>query len=122
MQKYEIIDDQNDENYGHIKALIDFGDVKKGDIGGKIDNYNNLSQEGDCWVGYYARVYDDAKVFDNAEVFGSAKVYDNAWVFDNAKVYGSSEVFRNAEVYKNAKVYGNDRVYDNAKVTGDEEV
>ncbi len=29
MQKYEIIKDREDENYGHIRALIDFGDVKK---------------------------------------------------------------------------------------------
>ena len=29
MKKYEIIDDQEDENYGHIKALTDFGDIKK---------------------------------------------------------------------------------------------
>ena len=48
MQKYEIITDQNDENYGRIRALIDFGNVEKGDIGGKIDSYDNLSQEGDC--------------------------------------------------------------------------
>ena len=50
MLKYEIITNQNDENYGHIRALINFGNVKKGDIGGRIDNYDNLSQEGDCWV------------------------------------------------------------------------
>ena len=121
MQKYEIITDQNDENYGHIRALTDFGDVKKGDIGGKIDSYANLSQEDNCWVGYDARVCDDAKVYGNAWVYGNAKVFDNASVYDNARVYGSSEVFRNAEVYKNAKVYGNARVYDNAKVTGDVE-
>ena len=53
-KKYEIITDQNDENYGHIRALIDFSNVKKGDVGGKIDNYDNLSQEGDCWASYKA--------------------------------------------------------------------
>ena len=74
MQKYEIITDQNDEHYGHIKALTDFGDVKKGDIGGKIDNYDNLSQEGDCWVCRNAQVRGNAKVYGNAEVSGNAKV------------------------------------------------
>ena len=62
MQKYEIITDQEDENCGHIRALIDFGNVRKGDIGGKIDKYDNLSQEGDCWVSYDARVYGNAEV------------------------------------------------------------
>ena len=74
MQKYEIITDQEDANYGHIRALIDFGNVKKGDLGGKIDNYNNLSQEDNCWVGYYARVYGNAEVCGNAEVFGEVEV------------------------------------------------
>ena len=87
MQKYEIIDDQNDEHYGHIKALTDFGDVKKGDIGGKIDSYDNLSQEGDCWVHTGAQVRGDAKVS------GNARVYDHAKVYDNARVYGDSEVY-----------------------------
>ena len=80
MQKYEIITDQNDENYGHIRALMDFGDVKKGDIGGKIDSYDNLSQYGDCWIYDNAKVFDDAKVYDNAKVRANAKVYANAKV------------------------------------------
>ena len=33
-----------------IKALKDFGDVKKGDLGGWIKSEENLSQEGLCWV------------------------------------------------------------------------
>ena len=36
MQKYEIITDQNDENYGHIRALTDFGDVKKVTLAAKL--------------------------------------------------------------------------------------
>ncbi len=97
MQKYEIITDQKDENYGHIRALTDFGDVKKGDVGGKINNYGNLSQEGDCWVGY------DASVCDDAKVSGNAKVYGNAWVYGNAKVYDETEVSGKAHVYGNAE-------------------
>ena len=80
MKKYEIITDQNDENYGHIRALTDFGDVKKGDIGGKIDSYANLSQEDNCWV------------YHNAQVRGNARVYDDAKVFNNAEVCRNDEV------------------------------
>ena len=57
-----------------IIALKDFSDVKKGDKGGLIDNEENLSHEGGCWV------YDNAKVYGNAVIFGSASVYGNARV------------------------------------------
>ena len=49
-----------------IKALISFGDVKAGELGGYIEKEENLSQTGDAWV------------FDNARVSGDAWVSDNA--------------------------------------------
>ena len=122
MQKYEIITDQEDENYGHIRALIDFGSIRKGNIGGKIDKYDNLSQEGDCWVYINAEVRDNAKVCDSAWVFGFAKVYGDAKVYGNARVYDFAEVYGNATVYDFAWVYGHARVYSNAKVFGDDDV
>ena len=91
MKKYEIITEQEDENYGRIRALIDVGYVKKGDIGGNIDNYDNLSQEGNCWVCINAQVREDAEVCGDAEVFGGV------WVRDNAKISGDSEVYGDAE-------------------------
>ena len=78
-----------------IKALIDFLDIKAGDLGGYVEKEENLEHDGNAWV------------------YGNAKVYGNAWVCGNAKVYG------NARVYGNAKVYGNARVYGDAKVCGD---
>ena len=39
-----------------IKALKDFGNVKKGDLGGYVEREENLSHSGDCWI------YDKAKV------------------------------------------------------------
>lgn len=102
-----------------IRALIEFDDVKAGDVGGYIEKEKNLSQLGDSWVYGNAKVYGnacvygDAKVFGNAEVYGNAKVYGDAWVYSNAKVCGD------ACVYGNAKVYGNACVYGNAWVCGD---
>ena len=81
-----------------IKALKDFGNVKKGDLGGYIESKINLSQEGNCWVYDNARVSDNARVFDEARVFGNAWVYGNARVFGNAWVYGNARVFGEAEV------------------------
>ena len=33
-----------------IQAIKDFGDVHKGDLGGFVENKNNLSHDGDAWV------------------------------------------------------------------------
>ena len=43
-----------------IKALIDFGDVKRGEFGGFLEKEENLSQDGDAWVDGNARVYGSA--------------------------------------------------------------
>lgn len=99
-----------------IKALKDFGDVEKGNIGGYIQSEKNLSQEDDCWI------FDNAKVFGNARVYENARLYDNAIVSRNAIVYGNAKVYGNAEVYGNAKVSGNAEVYGDAEIYGNAEV
>jgi len=104
-----------------IKALKDFGNVKKGDLGGYIESKINLSQEGKR-VSDNARVFDEARVFGNAWVYGNARVSGNAWVYGNARVYGEARVSGNARVYGNAWVYGNAQVSDNAWVYGNAEV
>ena len=93
-----------------IKAIRDFGYVKAGELGGFIEKEENLSHEGNCWV------YNDAKVYGDAEVCGYANVHGNAWV------YGNANVCVNANVCGYAKVHGNAWVYGNANVCGDAEV
>ena len=123
-----------------IKALISFGNVKAGELGGYIEKEGNLSHEGNAWVCGdarvcgnaevcdNARVYGDARVCGNAEVYGdaevcgNAEVYGDAWVCDNARVYGNARVCGNAEVYGDAWVCDNARVYGNARVCGNAEV
>ena len=87
-----------------IEALYDFDDVQKGDLGGYIENENNLSQEGTCWVYGSAAVYDFAKVFGDAKVYGSATVYGNALVNGNARVFDNAKVFGDAAVYGQARI------------------
>lgn len=65
-----------------IEAIENFGDVKKGDIGGWIETEKNLSMYGNAWVS------DDARVFGNARVSGDALVFGNALVFGDARVFG----------------------------------
>ena len=45
-----------------IKALISFGNVKAGELGGYIEKEGNLSHEGNAWV------YGDAKVYGDADI------------------------------------------------------
>ena len=99
-----------------IRALRDFGDVKKGDIGGYIESEENLSHNGDCWVYNDAEVFDNAVVLDNARVFDTARVFGDAEVFNDAKVFGDARVFDNARVFDTARVFGDAGVYGDAGV------
>ena len=117
-----------DKTLYRIKSLKDFGDVKKGDIGGYIEKEYNLSHDGNCWVFDNAWVSGNAKVYDNAWVSGNAKVSDDALVYDNAMVSGNAKVYDNARVSDDAKVYdnalvcGNAKVFDNARVLNNAKV
>ena len=76
-KKYKLIK-SNIAGLFRIQALIDFNDVKKGDIGGYVGSKKNLSHYGNAWV------YGNAKVYGNAEVYGNACVYGNAEVSSDA--------------------------------------
>ena len=115
-RKYELTAETlsvNGRTLHRIKALRDFSNVKAGELGGWTEKESNLSHSGNCWV------YNDAKVYDNAEVWGNADVYDNAKVWGDAKVCDNADVYGNAKVYGNAEVCGNAKVYGNAEVYGD---
>ncbi|MTU19857.1 hypothetical protein GMD36_12680 [Parasutterella excrementihominis] len=77
-KKFELLFDDTIEVFGRklfrIKAKINFGSVKVGEIGGYIEKEENLSEHGDAWV------------------CGDARVYGNAWVYGNARVYGDAGV------------------------------
>ena len=66
MKKFELTADRIEEKevtLHRIKALIDFGDVKAGELGGYVEKEENLSQYGNAWV------YRHAKVFGNAYIW-----------------------------------------------------
>ena len=94
MKKYELTTDTKivlGKKLFRIKALVSFGNVKAGDLGGYVERENNLSHEGKAWV------YGDAKVYGKAWVSGNAKVFGDAWVYGNAEVSGNAEVYGNAD-------------------------
>ena len=118
----EFIVDISGVKLFRIKALIEFGNVKAGDLGGYIEKEENLSHMGNAWVSGNARVSGDARVFGNAQVSGDARVFGNAWVSGNARVFGNAWVSGDARVFGNARVFGDARVSGNAQVFGDARV
>ena len=144
MKKFELTAEFVTNVFGkklfRIKALVAFGDVSAGELGGFVEKEENLSNNGNAWV--YgnaqvsgnarvcgnARVSGDARVSGNAQVSGNARVSGNAWVYGDAQVYGNARVYGNAWVYGdawvsgNAQVYGNAWVYGNARVSGNAQV
>lgn len=126
-KKYRLTDETIDfyeVKLHRIEALMDFNDVKKGDIGGFIESEKNLSHYGNCWIYNDAKVYEEARVCDNSKVleyaevrgcalvqaksmvYGDAKVLDYARINDKARIFDFSEVSENAVIGGKAKIYG----------------
>lgn len=104
MKKFELTSEFVTNIFGtklfRIKALIEFGNVKAGDLGGYIEKEDNLEHSGDAWVSGNARVYGNA---DFATVHGFGSVYRTTTFFrlKNGKIgvkcgcfYGDLEQFR----------------------------
>ena len=116
MKKYELQPTDKRTLFGkplfQVVALRNFGDVRKGDLGGYIESTGNLSHKGNCWVYNDAqvfgdsRVFGDARIFDDAQIFGEARVFENAWVYENARVLGNAWVSGDAEIYGTMELTG----------------
>ena len=101
MKKFELTSEFVTNIFGtklfRIKALVEFGDVEAGELGGYIEKEENLDHDGDAWVYGNARVYGNAWVSGNARVYGNAQVYGDAWVYGDARVYGDAWVSGDAD-------------------------
>ena len=95
MKKFELTSEFTINAFGtklfRVRALVDFGTVHAGDMGGYVESEENLSQEGNAWVSGDAWVFGDARVFGNAGVFGNARVFGNAWVSGDAEIFGDAD-------------------------------
>lgn len=112
-KKYELTDEsikRSGVTLYRIRALRDFGNVKKGALGGFVQSEANLSHDGDSWV------YCDAKVFDRA------RVIENGKVFYKAEVKGKAIVSKNSRVDHKAHVCGKAILTDFARVDGEARV
>lgn len=144
LKKYGILKDyykrDDDKTVHRIIALKSFKGpygtiIHKGTLGGWVEGYHNLSQDGSCWIYNEGICRDSAAVYDNAAVTGSAKVTDYASVLnsasigDNARLRGYANISGNAEIFGNANicsaeitdnsiVCGNIVITNDAKITG----
>lgn len=95
MKKFELTSEFITNIFGkklfRVKALVEFGSVKAGELGGYIEKEENLSHNGNAWVS------GDAKVSGNAWVYGDAWVSGNA---DYATIKGFGTEFRTTTFFK----------------------
>src|SRR5574344_1494116 len=124
-KKFELTEETiqcNGHTLYRIKALKDFSDVTKGDIGGFVEKEDNLFQGGKCWIYDEAKVYENAKVYDDARVYVNAQIHDKASIFDNAHICGNANVYDDAIVFGYAIIDDNSFIFGNAQVCGNAEI
>lgn len=108
-KKYELVPETVTKFYSkpmyRIRALKDFSDVKKGDLGGYVESYYNLSQIGNCWI------YDDSivglgsKIVGNAVIKGHSTVTRYSEVSDHAIVEGGSHIDESSFILGQSRVF-----------------
>ena len=89
MKKYEITDiaHPDNPNLHRIRALTDLTeDVLAGMLGGYVESYDNLDQEGRAWISEDAIACENAVVCGDAVLTEHAVARGNAYVGKNATV------------------------------------
>ena len=97
-KKYELtgefIEHWNGKKLYRIKALVTFGAVVAGQLGGFVESEKNLDQSlsGDAWVSGNARVSGNAQVYGDAQVSGNARVRSYAVISERKMIFWASNV------------------------------
>ena len=96
MKKFELTNEFITNMFGtklfRIRALVEFGDVEAGELGGYVEKESNLGHDGNAWVCGNAWGCGNAQVSGNARVCGDTRVYGNAWVRGDAQVSANARV------------------------------
>ena len=91
-KKYELTDEFIEHLSGRklyrIRALVAFGAVVAGQLGGFVESEKNLDQSlyGDAWV------YGDARVYGDAQVYGDARVRSYAVISERKMIFWATNV------------------------------
>jgi hypothetical protein len=115
-RKYELLASDcirvGDRTVYRIRALRDFGDVRRGDLGGYIESESALAHSGQAWVHDAAQVYGP-----NARVSGNARVRGEAWIL--GRVDGDAQICDLAVIAEHAHVGGRTIVCSDEIVSGE---
>lgn len=88
--KYEILEQTYQLTDGRkvyrIKAVRDFGSVKKGEVGGFVEADDNLSHHGLCWIAGSAMALGRSQVTGDALLKDRARIYDWTMITDRCVV------------------------------------
>ena len=90
MKKFELTNEFVTNMFGtklfRIRALVEFGDVEAGELGGYVEKESNLGHDDNAWV------CDNAWVYGNARVYGDALECGSVGVGESGGVDGEGQV------------------------------
>lgn len=121
MKKYQLTGDSRLHDYHldgkkqqvklwQVVALRDFSDVNAGQLGGWVENEDNLSQRGNCWIyGSESVVYGGSSVNDDAQIHGSSTLCHQAHIsgqsiVEQSLVSGECRIFDAARILNGSQV------------------
>lgn len=114
MEKKYILTDETKEVKGHtlhrIRAIVDFGNICEGELGGFVEYEDTLSHDGDCWID------EDVCVLGDSYICGDIQIYGNVVIVDSC-IYGNddSEIYDDVEIFNSSIVAGGE-IHDNCKI------
>jgi hypothetical protein len=118
-KKYELLEDDclraGERTVYRIRALRDFANVRRGDLGGYIEREENLDHQGAAWVGDVAQVYGP-----HGRVRGNGRVSGEAWVL--GLVEDDAQICDLVVVGEGAHVGGSTVLHSDEIVRGEEKL
>lgn len=107
------------ERFYRIRALRSFSDVKKGDIGGIMDDSSFLSHKGNCWI------YDNAIVVNKSYVVDDAVVKDTSYVIESFVENNSrivDDCYIRSSNISDSSIIMDDSIVDKSEIDGETEI
>lgn len=124
-KKYELTDESivyNGRILKRIRALVNFGYIRAGTLGGFVESVGNLSQEGYCWIYSNARVYDNAFIYGNIQVDGASDISGNAQLMGYGNITDRTVIRGNVKAYGEIQLSGMTVLKDNVVLNGRNEI
>lgn len=88
-----------------IQAIKDFGDVKKGELGGFVSDEYCISPYGNSWV-YGDAILVSSYIADNVKVRNNSMVV-SSFLTDNVVIEEGSKIFNKSVITDDTKIGGN---------------